>query len=52
MTNATISELKRSHLLRQLEKVNITEFNNQSIYNLSYHDLLYALTLQKIQMEN
>ncbi|AJH78643.1 hypothetical protein BF29_2507 [Heyndrickxia coagulans DSM 1 = ATCC 7050] len=50
MTNATITELKRSHLLRQLENNGVTQFNNQSIYDLSYHDLVYALTLQKIQM--
>ncbi|GER73402.1 hypothetical protein BpPP18_14690 [Weizmannia acidilactici] len=49
MTNATISELKRSHLLRQLEKANIREFAGKSIQELSYHDLVYALTMQKIQ---
>jgi len=49
MNNATMTELKRSHLLRQLENKGVTQFNNQSIYDLSYHDLVYALTLQKAQ---
>ncbi|MFB7302587.1 hypothetical protein [Heyndrickxia sporothermodurans] len=41
--------MKRNFIITQLEKANISDYQNKSIYQLDYQTLKYVLTMHRIQ---
>ncbi|WP_160299086.1 hypothetical protein [Bacillus alveayuensis] len=42
-------ELKKQHVIRQLLDMGITEYQNQSIYDLDYYTLRHVLVIEKVK---
>jgi hypothetical protein len=43
------NELKKQIIIRQLLDMGITEYQNQSIYDLDYYTLRHVLVMEKVK---